>query len=313
MPEEETPVVEVTPEVTESEPSNFEESAAAAEESLLENAGDEPTPQVTSTEETPPVEGEVETKVEDTDPEHIAWAKSINGHFDPEKGFDSERITKQAFELNKQNQSQAANLKQLKEAFQHPEIAEVFRKVYLNGAPAATPEATVKPDSEKTNEEILTDFVDKRYEAKVGDLAKQNNFVYQQQLQREYKSVSDTLHTEFTDYDKIKESVNNAVAQAAADAGITQDALLEFLATNGKLLDTYRSAARNILFPALQEKVTTTEKVEVQVQESLDKQKRAALPGKGTPSSQVEVGEKGKMTFEESMEAAEEELKTVAS
>ena len=217
MPEEETPVVESPPETPESEPSNFEESAAAAEKTLLENTGEEtPAPIVTPTTEAAPVEGEAEVKVDDTDPEHIAWAKSINGHFDPDKGFDSERITKQAFELNKQNQSQAANLKQLQEAFQHPEIAEVFRKVYLQPNGAQPTEAPAeKPDGEKTNEEILTDFVDKRYDEKVGKIAQQNNFVYQQQLQREYQNVADTLDKEFPNYAEIKESVNNSVAQAA--------------------------------------------------------------------------------------------------
>jgi len=71
MPEvEETPVVESPPETPESEPSTFEEAA----ESALSD-------QESSSEETPEVTPTVtETKVEETDPEHIAWAKSIAGH-----------------------------------------------------------------------------------------------------------------------------------------------------------------------------------------------------------------------------------------
>jgi len=312
MPEPETPVVESTPETPESEPSSFEESADAAQKELASSEAETPV-EVTPTVDTPPTEEPVETKVEDTDAEHIAWAKSIKGHFDPDKGFDTERLTKQAFELNKQNQSQAANLKQLQEAFQNPEIAEVFRKVYLQGNQTESPTPDVKPDSEKTNEEILTDFVDKRYDEKVGPLVKQNQFAYDKLLQREYQSTVETMKGEFPNYETISNDVNNAVAQAAADAGVTNETLLEYLAVNGKLVDTFRSAARNILYKPLQEKVTTTEKVEEQVKASLEKQKATQLPGQGSPSSSVDQKINEKMSFDDALEAAEEELKAAAS
>jgi len=313
MPEEVTPAVESAPETPESEPSTFEESSDAAQKEL-ESSETETAAETTPTvETTPPTEESVETKVEDTDAEHIAWAKSIKGHFDSEKGFDTERLTKQAFELNKQNQSQAVNLKQLQEAFQHPEIAEVFRKVYLQGTPSEPTVTADKPDSEKTNEEILTDFVDKRYDQKIGPIVQQNQFAYQKLLQDEYKATAETMKSEFDNYDEISQQVNNVVAQAAVDAGVTNVVLLEYLAVNGKLVDTFRSAARNLLYKPLQEKVATTEKLEEQVKASIEKQKATQLPGQGTPASGVEQKIPEKMSFDDAMEAAEEELKTLAS
>jgi len=306
MPEIETPSQEPSPETPESEPS-FDESFESAQ-SELESTEKEVTPPVESpTTETPT---EPEVKVDDTDPEHIAWAKSVKGHYDPGKGFDTERLTKQAFELNKQNQSQAANLKQLQEAFQHPEIAEVFRKVYLKGE--TTPAPVEKPDEEKTNEEILTDFVKKALQKEIEPLQAQTTVMRTSWLQNQYDSTAAALDKEFEKYSEIKQDVNNAVAQAAVDAGVSNIALLEFLADNGKLLETFRSAARNILFPKLQEKVKTTTEVEEKVKESLEKQKRALLPGKGSPSSVIEKGDLGKVSFEDAMEAAEEELKAVS-
>ena len=295
MPEvEETPEVESAPGSPESEPSTFDDAAEAAQKDLVSSEAE-------PTETAPTVE---ETKVDETDPEHIAWAKSIAGHYDPEKGFDSERITKQAFELNKQNQQQAENLKQLKEAFQNPEIAEVFRKVYLQGDTSKAPEPTDKPDEEKTSEEILTEFVNKQFKENFQEVEPKFQAMYGNWLESQYESTYKTLKGEFSNYDEIRDQINVEIGKAAEQAGTTSANLLEFLAQKGRLLDTLRSAARNIVFPTLQEKVTTQDKVK----EELEKKKRAVLPGPGSPSSVVEKGIVEKMSFDDAMAAAEKEL-----
>jgi len=303
MPEEETaaPAVEEVPESSESASTTFEESFTSAQKDL-ESTGEETASESTTTAEVP-------AKVDDADPEHIAWAKGIKGHFDSEKGFDTERITKQAFELNKQNQSQAENLKQLKEAFQHPEIAEVFRKVYLQGGETTTKTTTDKPDEEKTSEEILTDFVNKQFQENFGQVQPKFQAMYDQWLETQYNTVYTTLKGEFENYDEIRDQVGEEMEKAATQAGTTTTNLLEFLAQKGRLLDTFRSAARNIVFPSLQEKASTQDKIKVE----LEKKKRAVLPGQGSPSSSVSEGDKEFKTFEDAMSAAEEELKSAAS
>ena len=299
MPEETAP--EQVVETTESAPSSattfeeaIEQAEAAQEGTGAESAATEPkaSPTVEQAEE----------------PEHVRWAKSVNGNVDPATGqIVHDRVLKQAFELNKQAQHQAQVLSQLEAVFKHPRIASVLAEI----SGAAAPKLPDQPEAEKTDEQRLEEYVNERIQKAIGPIQAINQPLVAKYVDSEMNNTYNRLKEEFgTDdsgvplYDTVRDQVVASLAQAAANAGLTPHDLATRLALSGKLYESFATATRNLLFPKVAEAARKAKTSGA----SLEAAKRAQLVPKGTPAREVKPAGRKVDSFEDAVEAAEEEL-----
>lgn len=226
------------------------------------------------------------------EPEHIKWAKSVDGYVDKETGqIISDRIAKAAYETHKQTQAQAQRLNQLEQLMKHPEVSAALTKI-INPQPAAKIVETV-PETEKTDEEILEEWIQQQIEKQIEPLKNENQMLYQEYAQNIMTNTYTKLKDEFGNdeagkpvYDSIKEDVARQLATAAKQANMPFETLWNELIRRGSLYETLSSTARNLLYPRMKEKITLLQSKKVE-----DK-KRLNLPGKGTPVQSVNVVEK---------------------
>jgi len=246
------------------------------------------------------------------EPEHVKWAKGIDGDWDPATGqFHTDRVLKRAFELNKQNQAAAQRLAQINQALQHPEIAAVLQKVY--GQPQQQPAQPAKkePEGEKTDEQILSEFVEERVKKLVSPIEQRAALVYQKYLKSEVELTRQTLREEFGKegdayvYDSVAPDVVGRLSAMAQEANTTLDQLVSYLVDRGKLTDTVREVTQTILYPKIREKAVQTQ-VQTQ-QKQIEQKKGTRLTSSGTPAKQVKPVKKVD-SFADAVAAAEEEL-----
>lgn len=285
------------------EPKTFDEAVNAALEETQEVSGEE----VSTPAETEASEAEKTTEEATTEAEHIAWMKSVEGNVDPESGeVNIDRISKQAFELHKQTQQQASNLSQLNEILKNPQVSQFITELY--GGKVAPREPATIPNAEKTDEEILGEFVDKRFEARVGSLNENVNILTDKLIVSEQTLARKQLIEEFPNYDEIKDQVGAMIGSAATRARMSATQLMNTLALNGTLHETLQQAAMTILYPALaKEKSATVVPAKTVVTLVDEAKKRTNLTNPGA-NSNAQSTEAVIATFEDAADAAEEEI-----
>lgn len=284
------------------------EAYESALESLGEGTGEGEGETPAEAETEPETAGIVETSnVEE--PEHIKWVKSIDGDSDPKTGeILTDRVAKRAFELNKQAQANAQKLNQLTQLLQHPDIAPaVARLINPNSATSTEAKKDEEPKAERSDEQVLEDWVNKRIEQRLQPVLEENRMLYQEyannQMVQSYAKLKDEFGSDDAGaplYDSVREQVGQQIAQAAAANGIAPQELWNELIRRGQLYDTLASTARNLLYPKLKERVSSLQS------KNIDEKKRTRLGPKGTPATSVKQG-KSISTFADAILAAEDE------
>lgn len=251
-------------------------------------------------------EGEaVEAPVSAPDvPEHVRWAKSVSGNADDQGNLIPDRLAKQAFELNKQYQPVVQRLAQLEKVLQHPRILAAMNEL---NQPAPSP--TKQDAAEKTDEQILQEFVDKQIEERTAPLKQQAALAYQRAIQAETETAYVKLCEEFgkEQYDGIAPQIGAQMQAASQQSGIPVQQLIEFLVQRGQLYSTFEAAARSHLYPQLRDQVKKVQ--ETASQQKLEEKKRTTVvPAKGVSAASVTKAAPKIESFEDAIRAAEEEL-----
>lgn len=241
------------------------------------------------------------------EPEHVKWVKSVQGNVDEKGEIVLDRVLKQAYELNRQNQTVAQRLAQINQALQHPEVVAALQRAY-GQQPAQQP---AKQEGEKSDEEILAEFVEERVKKIVSPIEQRAQLLYQTHVLDQVNLTRATLREEFGKdgeayiYDQVAPDVVNRLASIAAENNVTLDAVISFLVDRGKLTDTIRELTQTILYPKIREKAVATQ-TEVK-QKAIEQKKGTRLTSAGTPAKQVKAVKKIE-SFMDAVEAAEEEL-----
>jgi hypothetical protein len=251
------------------------------------------------------------------EPDHLKWVKSQSGFVDPATGqVNLDAVAKQAFELNRAYQTQAQNINQLGTLLRHPKIAAAFAEVTggMQQQPQAGAQAETEP-SEKSEQEILAEFVRSEINAVLAPVQQQASIAYRNfeasQVALAYQQLRNEFGTTKMDgkdiavYDTIAPQVDQQILAEAASVGATVPAYISYLIQNNLLYPKFSNAAKAVLFPSLQQKTAQAQTTATQT--SLEKQKRTALTGKSS-SPQVRSGAKKITSFAEAAAAAEEEL-----
>ena len=243
----------------------------------------------------------------ETDPDHIKWAKSINGDYDPEKGeFNIDRIVKRAYELNKQNQSLAQETNWFKQLLEKPELSEIIARGMNkgNGAEDKGPEDSVDEDAKFFDEYPALKKLNERLKSLEGE----NSKLFADRVRTETVNAYTKLKEEFGNneegkpiYDTVRDEVGKQLMAAASQANITVQEFVSELVKRDMLYSTLSATARNILYPKLYERINklTNSRVE--------EKKKANLPKKGTPSTSVKQAETKVNTMSDAFKAAEAE------
>lgn len=238
------------------------------------------------------------------EPEHVKWAKSVSGNVDDQGNLNVDRVLKQAYELNRQNQLTAQQLAQLKTVLQHPGVLKALEEATKGKPPEAEKPA---PDAEKSEIDILNDHIDERITAATKDLTERNQLLFQDLVETKLNLTYAKLCEEFgkTDYDGIRDQIGQQIHAVAQRANTTPQALIEFMIRNGSLYDTFASAARNILYPRLKEQRASA--AAAAEQKSVEGKRNLKAMPSGTSSKSV-AKPKAIETFDDAVRAAEEEL-----
>jgi hypothetical protein len=239
------------------------------------------------------------------EPEHVKWAKSVSGNVDEKGTLNQDRVLKQAYELHKQSQATAQQLAQLNSVLRHPEIAATLQRL----ASGQTPEAAKKePEGEKTDEQVLSEYVKDLIKRETAGLQEQTRLAYNRAIEAESNLAYNRLCQEFgkEDYDGIRQDIASQLAVVAQQANTTLPSLIEYLVQKGMLYDTFASAARNILYPRMKER--TAAAATQASQKKVEDKKKLALTPKGTSPVSVAKSPKKINSFEDAAKAAEEEL-----
>jgi hypothetical protein len=181
-------------------------------------------------------------------------------------------------------------------------------------------EETKEPETEKTEEQILEEFVDGRAKKLVEPLQQQNELLFKNYHDNQVSSTYQRLKESFGNdddgnpvYDTISAEVGRQVAHQASlmkqdPQTFIGNVVRHGLATGNHdlLFNVFSSAARNVLFPRLVEQ--NTEKKGQAERQAVDRKKKAALPKKGRPSKSVSADKEIK-TFDDAVKEAEREMK----
>lgn len=281
---------------------SFEDAANAALAEHQESGNEAAEPE---TQEAAPEQKAPEPEPE---PEHTRWVKSVSGNVDDKGQIIADRIYKQAYELNKQNQATAREIAQYRRMMQHPEVAAAMQRVQT-GAPPPQP-AKQEPEEEKTDEQILEEFVRAKakdlFEREYGPKLRDAEIAWTRQFNADLAATQSKLHEEFgkEEYEAVKEEVGAHIAEQAQLLGVHPIILLQELSRRDKLYPTLASAARNILYPRLRETISKA-KAETEAAK-VNTAKGAKLPGKGTPAAAVKQSRKID-SFQDAYKAAMDE------
>lgn len=281
---------------------NFDQAAEAALAESEQAAGQ----QETQTQEAP-AEGQTtaEGAVPEV-PEHVRWAKAASGNTDEQGNLVAEKLAKQAFELNRQFQLNAQKLAQLDRLLAHPKMRAAMEEIH--GAPKSR-ETGTETEGEKTDEQILKEFVQKTVDETTKDLRERAAFAHQRAINAEIELTTRKLHEEFgrDQYESIKEDIGRQMAVSAQQAGITPVQLVNFLIEKDQLFPVLQQAAQSLLYPKLKEQVRRT--AETADKQKIEEKKRTTVvTAKGTSAASVSKAQPEINDFWSAAEAAEKEL-----
>lgn len=314
MPDEqEAPEAETTG-TAEDQPLGMHEAYEAAQSALgiTEGTGDEPADTPGRATETAPAAAG--TTVEE--PEHVRWAKAIEGDFDPVTGrFVEDRIVKRAFELNRQNQSQAQQIQQIRQALQDPEVRAAIQEARNRRQAPAAPTQT--PPAEKTDEQILEEFVMERVNRTLQPVLQKIIPRVEQYRQGQVNVHKDQTYAQLREefgadesggyvYDSIAPQVAEAFDTAAQRLGTTRDELVSALVDRGQLLPTIRSIARDVDWQRQREAAAIVASAQSAAAVNAKRGTRLS-PARGTPSGAVSQSKKIN-SIADAWEAAEAEI-----
>jgi len=327
MPEEggqpTTPVVESqTPEVM-----DLDSSYAAA---LGESQG---SPTDTTPESKPETTAPSVPAGQAADPEHVAWAKRVEGMYDAaSNSLNADRLAKGYYELNRAFQQTAQERANLLQALQHPEVLNLLQRLSGRGGPTPPPQPTAPtngsaPAAEEDPareydryvrqraQEEATRLIQEQLGPMLVPLAQNNQVMYQQYLVQRAQNTVNQLREEFGKaedgtfvYDGVAQEVNNHLNQLAGQYGMSYAQLFQQLEVldrqrPGTLYSVFQGAVRQAMYPRL---VQSSQQLKQQVPQ-VDAKRRAAGTPKGTPAKDVRRAESVE-DFDDAYRAAKEEL-----
>ena len=166
--------------------------------------------------------------------------KSIDGDSDPETGeIIIDKVAKRAFELNKQAQTNAQKLNQLNQLLQHPALAPHVQRI-IAGSNGEVVEVKPEEKKDRTDEEVLEDWVNKRIEDRLKPLVEENRMLYNQYAENTMAVAYSKLKDEFGAddagkpmYDSVRAQVREQLAAAATQAGVKPQDLWNELIKRG--------------------------------------------------------------------------------
>jgi hypothetical protein len=262
------------------------------------------------------------TPQETTDPDHIRWAKSVQGDFDAATGqFNTDRIVKRSYELNSFSQNLARENAELRKSLQQQQE--------LASRKDGKPEVAAEEPREKTDAEILDEMV----VAKANEVLKPHVEVLAQLEERYVNDACLTAKSQLQEYygktvvpdgkggqqevyvyDAILPEIGNAVQGYLQANNIEPKAFFKQMVRSNTLIPTFQSLANAILMPRLQAQLNgkqqTQAKAEVdqvKQQAELERQKAAVLPKRGSPTGEV-TQTKVVNSIHDAARLAEEEL-----
>lgn len=237
------------------------------------------------------------------EPEHTRWAKSQNGFADDKGNLNAEALAKQAFELNRQNQSQAQQIAQIRQLISDPEVYKLITEK------AQGKKADESKPTEKTDEQVLAEFVAKQMEPLVAE----NRLLFQQycasaiqstmgELQKEFPETDETGAPNPAAYSQMAPEVGAYFANVAANNGITAAQLVEHLVRNNQLTQAFQNVARQVAYNKI---VAARPQM---AQAAVERKKKAQLPARGAPSVSVKPSENGVDSVQDAYELAKRQL-----
>ena len=284
-------------------PMSFEQAAEAA---LGEQSGSAPAQDATA-----PSEGKAETTpapIPVEEPDYVRWVKSVSGNTDAQGNINVDRVLKQAYELNRQNQLVAQKLSQFNQALQHPEIQKVVMRL-------ANPQQAQEPaQAELTDEQILNQHIEKIIEQRMSPvlspLQEQAQLAFERAVKAETDSAFYALQEEFgkDEFNSVIPEIQNQLQMASLQSGVPIPQILGLMVQRGALYPAMAQIARNALFPQLKQRINqASQTAQDQNIEAKKKLTMAAVKG-GTPVKQVSKPAPKIDTWEDAWKAAEKEL-----
>lgn len=240
------------PVATESAPETAMSFEASAQAALAEYEKSHPE---SDQQEAAAPEGQAETTPVPTpaeEPEHVKWAKSVSGNTDGEGNIIQDRVLKQAYELNRQNQQTARELAQLNLALRHPEVAQAIQRV-IAGTPAKPEPVAERAD--KTDEQILAEFVEDKIASKIKPVVESNEALVSRLVLNDCNSTYEKLTKEFgkENFDAVLPAINQQLNAVAQQTGISFPELTKRLVLTERLSEVYSNAARSMLYEKLKQ------------------------------------------------------------
>lgn len=235
------------PVATESAPETAMSFEASAQAALAEYEKSHPE---SDQQEAAAPEGQAETTPVPTpaeEPEHVKWAKSVSGNTDGEGNIIQDRVLKQAYELNRQNQQTARELAQLNLALRHPEVAQAIQRV-IAGTPAKPEPVAERAD--KTDEQILAEFVEDKIASKIKPVVESNEALVSRLVLNDCNSTYEKLTKEFgkENFDAVLPAINQQLNAVAQQTGISFPELTKRLVLTERLSEVYSNAAKSMLY-----------------------------------------------------------------
>ena len=226
--------------------------------------------------------------------EHIRWVKKVDGLVDKDTGeLNLDRIAKAYYEMNKGFQTKAQQINQITQLLADPDIkAFIDRKV--SGKPEPAP-AKVEEKGEKTDEDILREFIDERAKAiatemvgPVNQKLQQADVVIQRHIQSETISAGEKMAEEYgkDEFEAMWPEIYQTVANAAAGQRMNPDTLIQSLVMNGAWFQTMQNIANNLVAPKYKNELAELKKQ--RESKELEAKKRTRLTtGKGSSEKSV--------------------------
>jgi hypothetical protein len=226
--------------------------------------------------------------------EHIRWVKKVDGLVDKETGeLNLDRIAKAYFEMNKGFQTKAQQVNQITQLLADPEIKAVIDR-RTSGKPEP-PAPKVEEKRDKTDEEILRDFIDERAKAIASEMMapvnqklQQSDVVIQKHVQSEINAAGEKMKEDYgsDEFEAMWPEIYQTVANAAMGQSMQPQQLINNLILNGAWLQTMQNIANNLVAPKYK-----TELAELKAQreaKELEAKKRTRLTtAKGSSEKSV--------------------------
>jgi hypothetical protein len=287
------------------EPSSIEESWE-----LARHGANDQTPAYDTAAQGVPDEGTAQAE-----PEHLRWAKSIQGDVNPDGTLNVEAVARRAYELNRGFQTQAQQIAQIRQFLSDPQVVQAIAQIRGQQQQAA-PVPAEKPLDEKTDEELFAELVQRQVDEKLKAIAPilvQTQTLHQERLGRIKAETLQQLAMEFgpespVPIQQIEPFLMQRIQMTAQQMGTTPQVIFDHLAERGNLYQALAAQAREIAFLIQREtgKTPVVEPMSPTPQQQRNPV-RANLSRPGSPSS-VSPAERDISNFEDAWQAAKEEL-----